>query len=781
MRKLFFLMLLVVAIRSATGAGFVHVADAKNSAANSTFLSDPSIDGRADAMILVTPNLTAGRQTPLIQSAPIGVWFDANRKRWAIFNQDKSPVTLGVAFNVEIVTAPEAFVHTATAKTVVNNYTLIDHPILNGSPDAPPIITANWNPMGKGGIYNPHPIGVWYVGDQKRWAIFNQDLAPMAENASFNVAVGKTVLQTDTELKASGDPSFLLQASAIWNPGGKDGVYNPHTIGVWLDPSVKQWRVINQDKSPIPLGAAFAVRFTASQIASRPTTQPGGNGTDFRAEIPAERIAHAYHGMLLDKNMREIKLDNLSVAEMQDSMIHELMKESDPTVRRRYGLVFDKAELWAKLEGNAKAMAKNGIIEQLLDQAWEPFKSAYQWRQRLMKPWISTLQVSPDTVDLLRTNKLLSNDLKLKGGTLDYAAACRIQGVPIPPDWPSAQWVWSGDLNPPLTFAGRTQAHVYTFNDTAEATNGVCYALPREPENDLPPLMGIICQSQRTGKACFWDNLDATTELRMDWRSGAPQIVIANIMNGSNLHENCTTCHRGKNAFLIHPSTALQVTGLVTDPAIRYSPVGQSHWSNPPPLLEHNPAAPGCSNCHEIPEPRSTTNGYCNVLAQSAMRTMPPTGAPAGWPAPVGSPFNVHTEFLRRHCGLPGSTASSSLSITFPVRESVIASSLASIAGTVSLAQREVIREVRIAIRRQESDEEWAYDATRRIYRWMTGPTGQWLSTRLAGETWSAPSTAYTLPAERDLPNGSYVIYAYLVTTSGARSEQIRRTFTIAR
>jgi hypothetical protein len=39
------------------------------------------------------------------------------------------------------------------------------------------LITANWNPGGSGGVYNDHPVGVYYTGSQ--WAIFNQDLKPI--------------------------------------------------------------------------------------------------------------------------------------------------------------------------------------------------------------------------------------------------------------------------------------------------------------------------------------------------------------------------------------------------------------------------------------------------------------------------------------------------------------------------------------------------------------------------------------------------------------------------
>lgn len=83
---------------------------------------------------------------------------------------------------------------------------------------------------------------------------------------------------------------------------------------------------------------------------------------------------------------------------------------------------------------------------------------------------------------------------------------------------------------------------------------------------------------------------------------------------------------------------------------------------------------------------------------------------------------------------------------------------------------------VKISIAKQESDEEWAYDAARRTYRWITGPTGQWLSTVSSGTTWTAPGTGYRLPGGTDLPPGKYVIYAVILKGNGL---QVHHNFTI--
>ncbi len=79
------------------------------------------------------------------------------------------------------------FVHVATAANITSNWTTIDHPLTNGKPNAIILVTPNWNPGGAGGIYDKHPIGVWYVGS--KWAIFNQDLVAIPVFAAFNVYV----------------------------------------------------------------------------------------------------------------------------------------------------------------------------------------------------------------------------------------------------------------------------------------------------------------------------------------------------------------------------------------------------------------------------------------------------------------------------------------------------------------------------------------------------------------------------------------------------------------
>ena len=57
--------------------------------------------------------------------------------------------------------------------------------------------------------------------------------------------------------RINGNPDVVLSVTQSWNPGGGEGTYNNHPVGVWYDRSRKQWAIFNQDRSAMPSGAAF--------------------------------------------------------------------------------------------------------------------------------------------------------------------------------------------------------------------------------------------------------------------------------------------------------------------------------------------------------------------------------------------------------------------------------------------------------------------------------------------------------------------------------------------
>jgi Astacin (Peptidase family M12A) len=83
-----------------------------------------------------------------------------------------------------------AFRHTTAANNLQGHITILDHPQLNGNPNAIIFIMPNWNTGGSGGAgvdYLESP-GVWYNG--KNWTIFNQNTSRLLSyNTTFNVLI----------------------------------------------------------------------------------------------------------------------------------------------------------------------------------------------------------------------------------------------------------------------------------------------------------------------------------------------------------------------------------------------------------------------------------------------------------------------------------------------------------------------------------------------------------------------------------------------------------------
>lgn len=166
---------------------FVHRATDDNSRGDYTYISDPSINGKPNAIVLVSPGPDRVGGEPADYGHNIGVWYEGRAGKWAIFNQDLAAVPAGAAFKVTIPKESAGFVHYAKRSNTAGHYTYVDNKLTNGHPDAALSVTQNWNPGGGRGVYNDHPVGVQYNAKLKEWVIYNRDGAPMPEGATFNI------------------------------------------------------------------------------------------------------------------------------------------------------------------------------------------------------------------------------------------------------------------------------------------------------------------------------------------------------------------------------------------------------------------------------------------------------------------------------------------------------------------------------------------------------------------------------------------------------------------
>jgi len=167
-------------------------------------------------------------------------------------------ILVTVIFSLNVTAQDKGFVHIATAGNITSNWTIIDHPDLNGNSDARILFSQRYN-----GVDNNHPTGVWYTGS--RWAIYNEDIAAMPVGAAFNVYIADdspvAVHIADssnttgyyTELSGYTANDYLFYIT-YWNP---HSVYNPYVYAnqFWSGNRVLAVETLDN----IPNNAAFFV------------------------------------------------------------------------------------------------------------------------------------------------------------------------------------------------------------------------------------------------------------------------------------------------------------------------------------------------------------------------------------------------------------------------------------------------------------------------------------------------------------------------------------------
>lgn len=205
-----------------------------------------------------------------------------------------------------------AFVHRSDEKNSQGDYTYLSDPAIDGDPNAVVLVTPTPDQGSTGdGIYD-HNVGVWYVPQAQRWAIFNQDRVAVPAGTTFQVEVpgeserivhraesgnidGNSTYLDDPLV--NGKPGAILSVTQNWNPGGGSGTYNDHPVDVRYDAGRQQWAIYNTDDSAMPDGAAFNVAVSgvapmtgsdASEDQAAKSTEESGSETTTQAVLPKD-------------------------------------------------------------------------------------------------------------------------------------------------------------------------------------------------------------------------------------------------------------------------------------------------------------------------------------------------------------------------------------------------------------------------------------------------------------------------------------------------------------
>ena len=84
----------------------VHYAKLDNSVGNTTYLNNPLMVGEAEALLRVTQNWNPGGGRGIYNDHPIEVVYEADTRKWAIYNRDGAPMPDGAAFNIGLSRVP---------------------------------------------------------------------------------------------------------------------------------------------------------------------------------------------------------------------------------------------------------------------------------------------------------------------------------------------------------------------------------------------------------------------------------------------------------------------------------------------------------------------------------------------------------------------------------------------------------------------------------------------------------------------------------------------------
>lgn len=157
---------------------------------------------------------------------------------------------------------------TANSQTMSGDRLIIDHPYLNDQSGAMAFISHVFNRGGAGGGMRwEHPIALVYDDTLNRWAIRNEDSAPMVVGVSFNIRIDPSAMRVTA--RGIGFQRFV-KSVGIRHPSADRNIFatimvtpvgsfrNPHPVAVkYIEP---YWAIVNTDGTDIRVGASFNVK-----------------------------------------------------------------------------------------------------------------------------------------------------------------------------------------------------------------------------------------------------------------------------------------------------------------------------------------------------------------------------------------------------------------------------------------------------------------------------------------------------------------------------------------
>lgn len=464
--------------------------------------------------------------------------------------------------------------------------------------------------------------------------------------------------------------------------------WNPITYASWLAPL-----------SVALLGAVYALSFVA--IPSRDAAA--------QKAAHAETLAYFAHGQAFDAAGAIIRLEPARI-QIEQALLAKralaLLSEDMQVEASALQLALGEAA-----QGDAdRIISSAALIYWLLDHAKASLADPLrQLNAGLLFSYLEGARGFDEDPDFWRMLSERPRQLLERSGfrwpwelmppppPTQYMNDCLAAGVPVPPPWGDPQWLSHGLQEPRFVTVDTPEAEVFVYR--SQKPQGLCMALPRSTGTTISTLQ-IVCQGKVSSRVCFWDNRIRGVKQPIQKDQRRP---ISEFTGGDNITfggENCSDCHAGFNAFVVHPGSAVDLTQLGIDmqPSTWYSPmISPASPQNPGPdtalaglplgtaaVTLYDPLwgwfpwwrtfsvqEQSCVSCHQLPDV-SKTPLYCgSVLGNAVDFTMPPgtAGIHAGWERISSSAdlaFEKHVNALRKACGKAPATRAISAATWLP-------------------------------------------------------------------------------------------------------------------
>lgn len=183
--RLVLLVALTLTAADSFAQEFTFTTTAANLVASKATIDMSGLAGNLQAVIVATPL----GDTATLNPHPVGAWY--YNGKWNIFNADHATMPAGLKFKVRVFLRPGAgqFVHVMTKENLADGVSFIDHPALNGNPDAQLTIFQNHAPDNRSAYLNKYEAKVEYDPSAGRWFIKNVGGERLFPNTAYNVVI----------------------------------------------------------------------------------------------------------------------------------------------------------------------------------------------------------------------------------------------------------------------------------------------------------------------------------------------------------------------------------------------------------------------------------------------------------------------------------------------------------------------------------------------------------------------------------------------------------------